>query len=290
MGALTLLVTGAGGFLGHAVAESARARGHRVRTLTRRPGGDVVCDLVEDLPPAATEGIDRILHCAAALTGDAAVMQRDTVQATLNVAAAGLPLVLAGSIAVYDGMAAAVDESTPLEPHPELRDAYTRAKIAQERAAAGSALRILRIGALWGPGQLWNAHLGPRTGPVLWRIGRGEIPLAHVRNAALAMVIAAEGTWSGTEVFNVVDDARPDARGWLAAMKDGGFHPPFAIPLPFAALDLTARALSPFARSLPGLLRRPTLHARIAPHRYANARLHALGWAPAVSLAEGMAP
>lgn len=290
MGALTLLVTGAGGFLGAAVARAARARGHTVRTLSRRPGGDVVCDLALGLPAAATLGVDRILHCAAALTGDAATMQRDTVQATRNVAAAGLPLVLAGSIAVYDGMAALVDEGTPLEPRPDLRDDYTRAKIAQEAAAAGPPLRILRIGALWGPGQTGNAHVGLRTGPLLWRIGRGEIPLAHVENAALAMVIAAEGEWTGTGIVNVVDDERPDARGWLAALRGAGHRPPRAIPLPFAVFDLTARVLAPFGPRLPGLLRRPTLHARMAPRRYPNARLHALGWAPVVTLAQGLAP
>jgi len=276
MGALTLLVTGAGGFLGGAVADCARARGHRVRTVTRRPGGDVVADLAVGLPPAATDGVDAILHCAAALTGDEGRMQRDTVQATRTVAATGLPVVLAGSVSVYDGMARAVDETTPLEPRPDLRDAYTRAKIAQERAAPGAC--VLRIGALWDAGHLWNAHLGVFAGPLFLRIGRGEIPLAHVRNAALAMVMAAEGGWTGP--VNVVDDIRPDAATFLRGVRHRELHPRYAIPLPFAAVDLAARALAPLGPRLPGLLRRPTLHARLGPRRWSNVRLHGLGWAP----------
>lgn len=268
MGALTLLVTGAGGFLGGAVADCARARGHRVRTVTRRPGGDVVADLAVGLPPAATHGVNAILHCAAALTGDEGRMQRDTVQATRTVAATGLPVVLAGSVSVYDGMARVVDESTPIEPRPDLRDAYTRAKIAQEQAAPGAC--VLRIGALWDAGHLWNAHLGVFAGPLFLRIGRGEIPLAHVRNAALAMVMAAEGGW--TWPVNVVDDIRPDAATFLRGVRQ---PPRLVLPVPFALVDAAARIAGG-----PGLLRRPTLHARLGPRRWSNARLHGLGWAP----------
>lgn len=288
MGALNLMVTGAAGFLGAAVADAARARGHRVTTVTRRPGGDVVCDLAQGLPAGATAGIDRILHCAAALTGTEAEMQRDTVTATRRIAAEGVPMVLAGSIAVYDGMAGPViDETTPVERHPDRRDGYTRAKIAQEQAAAGAPLRILRIGALWGPGHLWNAHLGVALGPLFLRLGQGEIPLAHVRNAAAAMVLAAEGDWTGTEILNVVDDERPDARRYLAALAALGQGPRRVLPLPFGAMDAAAR-LAHVLRLDRGLLRREVLHARMAPRRYPNARLHALGWAPQVSFAEGM--
>ncbi|MBW7920982.1 MAG: NAD-dependent epimerase/dehydratase family protein [Rubellimicrobium sp.] len=289
MGALTLLVTGADGFLGRAVVRAAMARGHVVRRLTRRPGGDVVADLADGVPAGALDGVDRVIHCAGRLTGDAAALMRDNVTATRNLAqAASVPMVLAGSVAVCDGMAAHVDEETPPDPRPDLRDAYTRAKIAQEVAAdAGQPLRILRLGALWGPGRLWNAHLGVRAGPLFLRIGRGEIPLAHVDNAALALVIAAEGDWQGRELVHVVDDIRPDARRYLAALPAA---PRLILPVPFALVDTLARLAAPFGPRLPGLLRRPTLHARMGPRTYANARLHALGWAPVASFPEGLIP
>lgn len=288
MGGLTVLVTGAAGFLGRAVVAEARARGHAVRTLTRRAGGDVVCDLAQGVPASALAGIDRVIHCAAALAGDDATMQRDTVRATRNLAAAaGVPMVLAGSIAVYDGLAGpVVDETSPPESRPDLRDAYTRAKIAQESAARTEApLRILRIGALWGPGRLWNAHLGVFAGPLFLRMGQGELPLAHVAHAAAALVLAAEGAWHGVEEINVVDDDRPDVQGYLAALP----HPPkVTLHVPFALMDTAARLLAPLGARVPGLLRRPVLHARMAPRRYANARLHALGWRPRLSFEQGM--
>ncbi|MCC7321192.1 MAG: NAD-dependent epimerase/dehydratase family protein [Rubellimicrobium sp.] len=286
MGGLSLLVTGADGFLGRAVVAAARARGHEVRRLTRGPGGDVACDLAEGVPLEALRGVARIIHCAGALTGDDARHRRDTVEATRLIAAARVPMVLAGSIAVCDGMARVVDETTPPDPRPHLRDAYTRAKIAQEKAAAqGQPLRILRLGALWGRGRLWNAHLGLCAGPLFLRLGRGEIPLSHVTNAALALVIAAEGDWSGVEIVHVVDDERPDAARYLAAMPG---RPRLVLPLPFALVDLAAILAAPLGARAPGLLRRPVLHARMAPRRYDNARLHALGWRPVTGFDAGM--
>jgi len=288
LGGLTILVTGAGGFLGRAVVAEAQARGHAVRALARREGADVTCDLAEGVPASALAGVDRIIHCAAALTGDAATMQRDTVVATRNLAAAAtVPIVLAGSIAVYDGMAGpSIDETSPIESRPHLRDTYTRAKIAQEAAAhANVPLRIMRIGALWGPGQLWNAHLGAFAGPMFLRVGQGEIPLAHVTHAARALVLAAEGTWLGVETINVVDDDRPDARRYLDSLPRG---PKVTLPVPFALLDTASRILSPLGARAPGLLRRPVLHARMAPRTYSNARLHALGWTPSLTFDEGM--
>lgn len=297
MGALSLVVTGAAGFLGRAVCAEAAARGHRPRGVVRRPGqgGDAVCDLAEGVPPALLAGADAVIHCAGALAGDAARMERDTVAATRALMAAaraaGVPVVLAGSMAVYAGRPGAViDEDSPLEPEPEARDAYTRAKLAQEAVAraAGVPLRIMRLGALWGPGRLWNAHLGPRLGPVLFLVGRGPIPLAHVSHAASALLSAAEGRWEGTEVINVLDDDLPDARRFLAALPD---PPRLVLPLPFALLDRAAGLLAPLGAGgrLPGLLRRPVLHARMAPRRYSTARLHALGWRPRLDFAQGMA-
>lgn len=290
---MNLLVTGAGGYLGAAVADMARARGHAVREIRRGPasGDVVVADLAQGLPEGALDGIDAVIHCAAKLTGDDAAMARDTIAATRllaqALAARGIPMVLAGSVSVYDGMAGpVVTEATPLETRPALRDAYTRAKIAQEAAAgAGQPLRILRIGALWGRGQLWNAHLGQGMGPVFWRMGNGEIPLAHVDHAALALILAAEQPWQGEEVINVIDDDRPDAVTYLAALPQ---KPARIVGLPFGLIDGVARALAPFGARLPGLLRRPVLHARMAPRRYDNARLHRLGWRPLFTFVEGI--
>lgn len=286
MGALTLLVTGAAGTVGAAVVLAAAARGQVVRGLVR---ADV--DLATgDLGPYLA-GVDVVIHCAASLHGDAALQARDTVLATARLIAAMQALdpppklVLVSSLSVYAGdlpPGSLIDESTALEPNAAQRDAYTRAKLAQEAAVLASGLTqsIARVGAVWGPGQLWNAHLGVRLGPLLIRIGSGgQVPLAHVQNVALALVMVAE---TGEGVINVVDDDRPSPRDYVAALRGGGW-PKLVLPVSWRVFDVLC------ALPLPGgLFRRPTLRARMMPRRYSNARLHALGWSTVIRFQAGM--
>ncbi len=302
MGALSLVVTGAGGRLGRAVLEEALTRGHRVRALLRRDGTalpegaePVLCDLAEPGPQLARalRGADAVLHLAGALTGDEARHVRDTIAATRALYRA-LPaagrVVLAGSMAVYQGRAGPVDEHSPLEPELAARDAYARAKaaqeeIAREHAARAVATTVLRIGALVGPGSgrpAWRAHLGLFAGPLCLRLaGSGEVPLVGLGDAARALVLAAERPPPGKiEVFNILAPDLPDARAALAALPPGA-RPALTLPLPWRLLlpaALVARALR---LRVPGLLRPATLRYRFAPRCYSNARAcAALGWRP----------
>ncbi len=295
MGALTLAVTGAGGRLGRATVAAALARGHRVRAVLRRPaqmpdGVQVtLCDLADPGPELARAltGADAVLHLAASLGGDDARQARDTVAATRNLyAVAGAPVVLAGSMAVYQGRAGMVDETSPLEPEPEARDAYARAKLAQEetaRAAAAGGLpgTILRIGALTGPGLEWNAHLGLRIGPVLLLLaGPGALPLVRLEDAAQALVLAAERPMQGLEIFNIIGENLPSARQYLAQIPQNA-RPPLTLPLPWQALLPAAGLARRLRLPVPGLLRPAVLRYRFAPRTYSNARARqALGWTP----------
>jgi len=334
-----LVITGAGGFLGaHAVA-AARARGLAVRAVLRRapappPWGDdpgvqgVTADLATPEGAAALaralEGAGGVIHAAAALAADDAGHARDTLAPTRAVidalAALGRAapaLVLVSSLSVY-GMAAlpagaALDETVPLEPDPHLRDAYARAKLAQEamavRAAqeAGLAIRVLRPGAVYGPGRLWTARLGFRKGPVAVLLG-GQVPVPaiHVAHCAEALVLAATVPVAGSdipvprgpgrlEIVNLVDDAPPTQAEWLAAARPGlGVRRALVLPAwplerAARALDLAAIVLPGLAPRLPGLLRAPALAARLTPLAYPNARAKTrLGWAPAQGFAAAM--
>jgi len=314
LGALTLLITGAAGHVGRATVAMARARGHQVRAVVRRagtvppgwqndPGIAVhVADLAqpEKALNAALATVDVVIHAAAAMAGSDAVHERDTVLATRRLVMAmpkGMPLVLVSSLAVYAGdlpPGSLIDETTPMEPTPGLRDAYCRAKLAQEEVArmVRGPLRIMRPGAVWGPGHLWNGHLGIALGPVLLRLGeKGPIPLCHVDHCALALILGAECR-DGTEVVNVIDDDLPDRAQYIAALRQNGW-PRLVVPLTWRLPDLVAARASQgdsFHRTsrLPGLLRRPTLRARMMPLRYDNAALHRLGWAPLHGFDAGM--
>jgi nucleoside-diphosphate-sugar epimerase len=298
MGALTIAVTGAAGFLGRAVVAEAVARGHQVRAVVRRQtdmpdAQTVVADLAAggDLT-AVFAGCDAVIHCAARLTGTENQMQRDTVGGTAALATA-LPrktrLVLVSSLAVCAAPTpgGAVTEDTPLEPQPALRDAYTRAKLAQETVARGLHLPvwIARPGIIWGPGRRDNAHLGIRLGPLTLRIGgNGELPLTHVANCARALVLAAETPPPDrVTLVHVVDDDRPTRAAWLSTLGR------FSLPVPWRLPDLLTTLARPLGPRAPGLLRRPTLRARLMPATYSNARAKALlGWAPHVTMAEGL--
>ncbi len=295
-----VLITGAAGYLGRAVTRHALAQGWSVRALVRSgdapEGAEIVRgDLASmDVAPLLT-GVDAVIHTAAAMTGTDADMARDTVRATERLALAmsrggtAAHLVLAGSMAVYaagpeNGL---IDEASAVEPAPQRRDAYTRAKLAQEFAAAGAGpVWICRIGAVWGPGRTWHGHIGAAAGPVVVRIGKGEIPLCHVDHGAAALVLAAGTKPDGRQILNILDDERPDAARYLAALRQGGW-PRTTLPLHWKILD----ALSGIAPArAPGLLRREVLRARMMPRRYDNARAKtALGWTPHLTFGAAMA-
>lgn len=281
---LNLLVTGAGGFLGRAVVAEARAQGHAVRGVTR---ADV--DLVTGDLSGLLDGIECVIHLAGALSGDCAVQARDTLTATRRLIAAmqaqPLPprLVLASSIAVYSADASGVvTEATPIEDRPERRDAYARAKLAQEGMLRVSGLRhtILRPGAILGPGRMMTAHLGPGMGGTLILMERGgELPIVSLNDCARAFVLAAETPGEG-RALNILGADRPTRARYVAALRRTGW-PRHVLPLNWRLLAPLAWLLSPFGARVPGLLRPAVLRARMRPVRYdiAAAQL-ALGWVP----------
>lgn len=310
MTGLNILVTGANGFIGRHVVATARAAGHTVAALVRDPGtvpgnwatdpGIAVAELDLTAPQAPGRlaallaGMNAVIHAAAVMRGDparqveATVAATETVLAALKSCSAAPRLVLVSSLSVYDGRAlatgATLTEASPLEADPMARDAYCRAKLAQEshvrRAAEaqGFDLWILRPGAVFGPGQLWNGHLGHPLGPVLIRMARGgDIPVSFVDHTAQALVRAAATPAQGIELVNVIDDDLPDRASYIAALRRGGW-PRLVLPLSWRLLSAAGAILQRIpglGRRLPGLLSPATLHARMKPLHFDNSRLHA---------------
>lgn len=281
---LNLLVTGAGGFLGRAVVAEARARGHTVRPVTRAE-----VDLASRDLSGLLDGIECVIHLAGSLSGDWAVQTRDTLSATRRLIAAmqaqTLPprLVLASSIAVYSADASGVvTEATPLEDRPERRDAYARAKLAQEDLMRDSGLRhtILRPGAILGPDRVMTAHLGPRMGRTLILMERGgEVPVVSLRDCARAFVLGAEASGEG-RALNILGADRPSRARYVAALRRTGW-PHHVLPLNWRMVAPLAWLLSPLGARVPGLLRPAVLRARMRPVRYdITAAELALGWVP----------
>lgn len=292
MGALKVLITGASGFLGQEVVRQACAAGLDVVT-TSRSCGDIPCDLSKGAEPLRAElsGIDVVIHLAAAMSGSPEEMRHHTISGTENIfqeiekAGAHPRFVLISSIAVYSAQAdlagSIIDENTRLETDPEQRDTYCQVKLQQEKVAKrytdklGLTLTILRPGAIYGPGRMWNAHVGIAKGPVLVRLGGdGEIPLIHVQDCAAAIIAAAQSETALT--LNLVEDELPDRRKFLLPFRVFGW--------PKISVQISWRLVLPLVkmlRSNRGLLQPATLRARFMPVRYSNASAKAaLNWVP----------
>src|SRR5437868_3701284 len=150
---MKVLVTGANGFLGQHVVDQLLARGHRVRALIRPTsvapkwaGGVELfhADLrAHDNRVSAFDGVDAVVHAAAATSGNEDIQFASTVVATERFLEAMSQssvkrLVHVSSIAVYDWkcVGKTMDEHTPLASEIYDMGPYTIAKVWQERVVS----------------------------------------------------------------------------------------------------------------------------------------------------------
>ncbi|MEM6742407.1 MAG: NAD-dependent epimerase/dehydratase family protein [Pseudomonadota bacterium] len=318
MRARAIVLTGAAGFLGSRIAQAALDRSLALRAVVRRDVADESpwaaraelhrLDLSEtpegDADPALNallEGAAAVIHAAAAFAGDDCAQDRDTIAPTRRLltalararAQAGTAprLVLVSSLAVYGYAAlpdgAQLDETTPLEPSPERRDAYCRGKLAQEALALSAAqehgleIRVVRPGAIIAQDRLGTARLGLSLGGRLATIGPdAALPTVDVEACAQTILAAAltpvarheAGPEAGPfEAINLIDPDPPLRSAHLARLQETG-RPRKIVSLPRKPLRLAAAAVSTLGdlrpalpRRLPGVLRAESFEARFKP-------------------------
>jgi 2-alkyl-3-oxoalkanoate reductase len=321
---MKVLVTGASGFLGQVVVSEALCQGHHVRAIFRTPNSSlpwldhpaVECYhlnlLTHDLGPAL-QGVDAVIHCAAAKRGDYATQYAHSVTATdcllKAMTAQGLRrLIHISSFSVYDysqiPAQSCLTETSPLETHPDRRDCYAQMKLLQEaqvRAFASQAdpagqamgqVTVLRPGLIYGPGALWHALLGIKGGEKasnrLWvHVGTAaQLPLIHVENCAQAIVAALAETAIG-QTLNLVEDHLPTQETYTQDLLARLPHSPRLITLPLSLLESLSHRFSQLNRlthqrlKVPGILVPERLQARFKPLIYSNAQAKAvLQWQP----------
>ncbi len=216
----TVLVTGASGFLGSAIASALRARGHGVRILARPSSprtnlnaADVVCegDLRDRASlAAALKGARYLFHAAADYrlwARDPGEIRRSNVEGTRLIMEEALSagverVVYTSSVATLkltDG--AASTEDNPLADGEGI-GAYKRSKVAAERLVEAMIERDGLPAVIVNP----STPIGPRdvrptpTGRIIVEAASGRMPafvdtglnLAHVDDVAAGHIAALE--------------------------------------------------------------------------------------------------
>lgn len=319
---MRVLVTGAGGFLGSAVVEAALAAGHEVLAM-RRPASArsedkerltwVSADLRQTQGLTdMLQGIEAVIHCAAAASGDLSIQLSGTVVATENLLAA-LPsdlnrFVHVSSFSVYDfdapSFGGTLSEDSRIEPHPLRRDAYTQTKLIQEQlvrnyaSARNVTLVVARPGAIYGPKKTWDygRSLSIRKADLIFS-PLARMRLIHLNNCADALVAALSVQVKDELIVNLVDSEQPSHWSFHRLCRRHGLTQGVGVPIPYAlilALGGAARLTSGlFFRNrarLPELFDPPRQRARWRPLRYSRSRLDGiLGVRQHISLEEGVA-
>jgi 2-alkyl-3-oxoalkanoate reductase len=241
----SVLVTGAGGFLGRRLVERLLGTGENVRVLVRRRAPEweaesriqVVCGDLGDprIVDHAVEGVDTVFHVGAAMKGGAADFERGTIWGTRNVIESCLRhnvkrLVYVSSLSVLDHAGrnpkALVNESAPYEPSPELRGVYTQTKLQAERMVI-DAVRENRLPAvILRPGQIFGAateEVAP-SGTIAiagkWLVvgaGNRRLPLVFVEDVVDALLLARGKEGVVGSVFNIVDENGITQRDYVKA-------------------------------------------------------------------------
>ena len=327
-----LLVTGATGFIGSRVVGSLLDLGFRNVRCFARPSSDV--SRLESVSGRGREGArvevfkGNLLSpedCAAA-TKDVALIYHlaagggeksypdaflNSVVTTRNLLEASMQhkclrrFVNISSFAVYSNRekprGRLLDESCPVEQHPELRgEAYCFAKVKQDEIVCeygrkfGIPYVIVRPGYVYGPGKTAiSGRVGIDTfGLFLHLGGSNSIPFTYVENCAEAIAMAGLKKGVDGEVFNVVDDDLPSSRRFLRLYKKNVrrfkslYLPQF---LSYALCYLWERYSTWSEGQLPPVYNRRLWHASWKKTCYSNKKLKTLvGWTPTVPTAEGL--
>lgn len=337
---MRVAVTGGTGFLGSYLVRDLLATGVTVSVLARpspradrlaAAGVEIVSGDLRDAGSIAraVKDADIVYHLAAKVGAAPRNEYYETnVGGTENLltACAGNgvgKLVYASSLAVYGPVSegGSIDEFTPFDDKPQLRDPYSESKIAADRLVSSFAMKtrlptvIVREGIIFGPGR------GLPAGMFAFRLGNVDVvfgesanhlPLNYVENLIDAMQAAAASSSrlpqynpgedvidgmkaivasaSGLCEFNVLDDDDLTLGQYnrLKRAADGSTT--------YFASGWPLYIASPFAEALRGIipmgdtrLSRHQLQRSLQDRRYDTSRIRReTGWRPRVSLAEGI--
>jgi len=315
---MTVLVTGAGGFLGSELVRQLHVDGSRVRVVVRNAtagarlasaGCEVVNADLNDVRAMreACRGVQGIYHCAGCVTDWAPRAQfwRDNVGSLEALLAAANGSVAARVVHIsttdvygYPARAAGVAEHSPLRP---VGEPYADSKIAAEqvlerwRGKSSFDVIVLRPASIYGEGSqtLVDRPLQALRLPLTPLFGKAEVTagLIHVQDVARAARLAMSSSNRGWDAFNVVNEEPVTWRNYFEGLaKLAGLRPRFARISETVGLAL-ARMFEEACRRTGGepLLTKTSVLLLSRPQGFPGARASdRLGFSAEVSFHEGL--
>lgn len=312
---MRVLVTGASGLLGGAVAAGLLASGHEVRCFQRGPSGvagaeDSLGSVTDRAAVArAVAEQDAVVHLAAkvSLAGDPAEFDRVNVGGTLNLLAAaraegvGKFVYVSSPSVAHAGASIRGDDALPADPQ-HARGDYARTKAEAELlalAADGDDFRVVAVRPhlVWGPG---DTQLVER---VIARARAGRLPLldagaalidsTYIDNAAsaIAAALARVDDVHGRAYVVTNGEPRPVAELLGGICAAAGVTPP-RWRVPASVARAAGSLIEAVWRVKPGTdeppMTRFLAEQLSTAHWFDQRRTRAdLRWTPAVSLDEG---
>jgi len=310
-----VLVTGAGGFLGGTLLRRLVKEGGRVRAGVRRipqnplSGVDYLAGDLGDpeYVDVLVAGVGIVFHVGAAMKGGSADFQRGTVAGTRNVIDACLKhcvqrMVYVSSLSVLEQAGrhtGKVTETWPLEPHAELRGAYTQTKLEAERMVLTAAQDrglpafLIRPGMIFGPGVEPSSPSGSFAMFGRWIVvGSGSLalPLIYGDDVVDALLLGASRPGLEGKLVNLVDPAVVTQRQFVKIVRGAkpnikvSYIPKFVLMTAAVGIEVLGRLLK---RNVP-LSRYRIRSIRPLKGFDQTAAQEQLGWTPRVGVEEGL--
>lgn len=319
-----VLVTGASGMLGGAVADLLAQRGWDVTTMQRRTAGGRHREVLGDVRDAdavarAVRGQDAVVHLAAKVdvTGpwmdfvDINVRGTRRVIEAMRAEGGGRLVHISSPSVAHTGRSLAGEGAGPATPM-QAKGHYARTKAAAElfaleadqRGEHDLAVTVLRPHLVWGPGdtQLVGRIIERARQGRLALVGSGAalVDTTYVDNAAEAIVAALERIEDARgEAFVVTnDEPRPIGELVVGICRAAGAPPPrLHVPAGLAwGLGAAVEGVTALSHRLPRVptITQPPMTRFLAQqmstaHWFDQRRTQeVLGWRPRVSIDEGL--
>jgi nucleoside-diphosphate-sugar epimerase len=302
----SVLVTGAGGFIGRRVVFAAENAGYTVTAMVRKPQLSAVHSVIQhDLifPLSGLQPVDWIFHLAGAYAGagDEELQHADLAMAH-NVIHWGLAAgiknwIFASAAEVYGDVHGQATEKAPTQPvipYGRIKLLVERLLIEKTKDISNCRVVVLRIGEVYGSAGRLITELTARLkrGFCPWP-GAGDVPLSfvHVEDAAQAFLCAVQTAPIGVSVYNVADDMPVTWQDFLLrAAQLCRTRPPVFLPKPLVYLYALCSTLARRATGREAILTRQAIRLITTPKPLSNTRLkHELGFQPRYpSYSEGL--